>query len=622
MILPQLIAEVEFTPEVWSNVSQWVLGATTKRGKERYLDQINPGTLTLTLKNNDRRFDPEYVAGIHYGKLIPGKNVRLSGLWNGTTYPIFYGMLDSIGQRYNGPSSSTATFQCSDGLAALASASLGSPFEVYMATQSPRSWLRLGEVSGPYAFNRGIGASALHGNYGLAPTYGEPNLLFLDDDTSVKFEQLSTIYLQPGMVPPVAPMTISFAMVVSGAPTVEGYMLWDTRWPYGLIISMDNAGHILVKYKQINGVTWSTRSTVPLLGQYFLLTIVLETGQPARIYNRTIDITGATVGTVSVDAVWSAYHIGNWSPDGRIWVAPAYLGLDEFMTYDYALSAGDRALLYSAVTAWYEDNGNDRITRILNAVGWPVGLRDITTEFDGLLGATPLKESALDHLRALESTIEGRLFVEKDGTLRLLGRGEQLAGAYLISQATFGDGPGELGYKSMGDYGLDLALVTNVVRRSNTGTVSGNPQEPQETIITASDPASISAYKKRDQTDIAEVTSLYRHTNIEADLAEFRVNRFAQPIPHIDKLTIQGGSNPVGLWPQALGRELGDRITFVRRPQKIGPAINTEVIIEGIEHTISPGRWDTSFSIDAIGAKRYFMFDNTLWDAPDWRFSA
>lgn len=201
--------------------------------------------------------------------------------------------------------------------------------------------------------------------------------------------------------------------------------------------------------------------------------------------------------------------------------------------------------------------------------------------------------------------------MDTTGYLRLLGRKAHLQSPYNTGQATFGDGPGEIGYQQLGDYTLDLDLVTNVVRRTNG-----------ESVIEASDAASIASYGKRDQTQAAEVKSQYLTPTAEYDLAAFRLAHYTQPVAYVDRLKIMPRTDPSTLWPIALGRGITDRVTFNRRPQGVGSAISKEVIIEGVSHTIGPKKWEVEFAIDAIDAPRYFLFDSTTWGSADWRFAA
>lgn len=97
---PSLTAEVAFasnpgavTP-TWTDITDYVRGFSTKRGRSDELQHYSPGSLSLDLENADGRFDPTYTSGAYNPNVRPSKLVRLRATWNATTYPIFYGFVD------------------------------------------------------------------------------------------------------------------------------------------------------------------------------------------------------------------------------------------------------------------------------------------------------------------------------------------------------------------------------------------------------------------------------------------------------------------------------------------------------------------------------------------------
>jgi hypothetical protein len=66
-----------------------------------------------------------------------------------------------------------------------------------------------------------------------------------------------------------------------------------------------------------------------------------------------------------------------------------------------------------------------------------------------------------------------------------------------------------------------------------------------------------------------------------------------------DTLTLSPMRDPANLFPQALGREIGDMIQVIRRPPGGVPPIIKYLIIRGITHTadISAGTWQTQWML-------------------------
>lgn len=629
--VPTVLAEIEFTAGTWTNVAAYLRAATVKRGKNRALDKVDPGSVVLTLDNAARTFDPEYTAGPYYGNLAPGKGIRLRARWNDgstvVTYTLFTGFVDRLMQSWDAekPNDSTATIEASDGLAKLAAASLGAPFEVSMGAESPAPniWLRMGEAHGPYAYDRS--GNSRHAVIVGSPSLGQESLLDHDNDRSITFPANAQSWVA---TPPVGISALPWTVEFWFAGELDVAVLGDVTY---LLMPADGTltqtGSLRVYGEHgvldVDGVTklaqyltvsqWGPTTSAIVQAPSGLfdgvrhhVTITGETGLAVKLYvdgvEKTLNQSGTSMALRDV-----GFAIGN------AYAGKGALTIDEFVAWNVARTSTQRTTMEFASSGWAADTGTARITRILDAAGWAAADRNITTAFDTTFRGTDLVTTALEHLRAIEATIEGRLLVDHAGTLRLLGRDEHLISPYSTSQFTLGDGGGsEIGYVESGAYVYDWDLIANVVRRVNG-----------ESTIEARDAASIASYGKRDQSDPAEVESEYLSLAFEGALAEFRVAHYAQPVAHIDGVTIMPRSNPSAAWPHALGRELGDRATFKRRPQDVGSAISRDVIIEGIQHEIRPGKhWATTFRIDAIDAQLYFLFDSTLWDATDWRFAA
>ena len=67
-------------------------------------------------------------------------------------------------------------------------------------------------------------------------------------------------------------------------------------------------------------------------------------------------------------------------------------------------------------------------------------------------------------------------------------------------------------------------------------------------------------------------------------------------------------ADPADLFPQALGREIGDMVAVIRRPPGVAP-ITKQLIIRGITHTvdISSNSWQTQWMLQ--DAARYAFFN-------------
>jgi hypothetical protein len=117
-----VLDNTEFTLSgvVFFDVTNRVKSVATRRGKNRQLDDFNPGLANILFNNEDRTFDPEFPDSPFAGQIIPKRAVRISsgGL------PIFTGVIDDWNLEYLPSGESDASAACADNFANLNSQSL------------------------------------------------------------------------------------------------------------------------------------------------------------------------------------------------------------------------------------------------------------------------------------------------------------------------------------------------------------------------------------------------------------------------------------------------------------------------------------------------------------------
>ena len=78
----------------WTDVSQYVRDVSTKRGRSSELDDFTTGNCQVVLDNRTRIFDPEYSAGTYFGKLTPGRPIRIKATPpGGVEAGVFFGFI-------------------------------------------------------------------------------------------------------------------------------------------------------------------------------------------------------------------------------------------------------------------------------------------------------------------------------------------------------------------------------------------------------------------------------------------------------------------------------------------------------------------------------------------------
>jgi hypothetical protein len=68
----------------------------------------------------------------------------------------------------------------------------------------------------------------------------------------------------------------------------------------------------------------------------------------------------------------------------------------------------------------------------------------------------------------------------------------------------------------------------------------------------------------------------------------------------IEPFVVKPQRNPSYDWPKVLSLELLDRFTFVRTPST-GSAVSQDMLLQSIEHRITPGSWEVVVN----GSARY-----------------
>ena len=247
-----------------------------------------------------------------------------------------------------------------------------------------------------------------------------------------------------------------------------------------------------------------------------------------------------------------------------------------------------------------EDTGA-RIRRILTAAGWYSGHRNIATG-DTTLQGTVFGDTALNLIQIAVDSEIGEFWQDGSGYAVFRNRQAILADTRSNTpQATFGDLPGavhgsatELAYAVVGRASDDTTLANDV----QITRVGGTLQEVKNN-------ASITTY-------------LFPRTYARSDIIvtdDETALLYAQWVLYVSKsgedrfetLTIDPLADTTDLFPQVLGREIGDRITIWHRPANVA-AFSRDCFIRGIEHQIDAVNftWSTIWTLQ--DATRYGSF--------------
>lgn len=616
MAFPTITLEVAFTTNPgatpsWTDISAYLEGAMAiHRGRSQESEAFRAGTLELTLQNEDRRFDPSYTSSPYYPNVVPMRRVRARAVYSAVTYDLFNGYVDGWDQLYEHPGVAHCRLTATDALKVLANVELAaSAYAAEVLADSPAAWYRLGEPVGSARFLDSVGTLHLDIT-ASAPTLGVPGMVTNDPDTAVDFSggthQGAT--RGPGL-PSVTGAPFTFEMIFR-APSPSGASLYgevnDVGGLKGWAVELDGSWHpkITVITATASGSVTTTSDITDGNPHHVAFTWTAG-GTLTAYFDGVAQATAAVVAGTFPSPSYAVLSGAIIPVSGGTSAGGTY---DEVAVYPTALSAARIAAHSSARAApWNGDLSGARVGRILDAAGWPAADRLIDTGV-AVLQSAELGGTALAALRKVEETERGRLFVTAAGLVRFISREMLIQAPYTTSQATFGDSGAELEYADL-RYRYDDSTIANdiVVSRLN-----GTTQR-------ATDATSVAAYLRRSKV----INGLLHQSDVtSADLANWELAHYKDPLLRATEVRLEpDAGNDTTHYPQALGRELSDRVTVRRRPQSVGSAIDQDAWVESINHQATALGWKTDWNLSpADAAATAGIWDTGLWDSAKWGF--
>lgn len=621
----------------WTNVSAYVRSVNVRRGRWTELsNRVDAGTATVRLDNSDRRFDPTYTSGAYYPNVVPMKQIRIRMTYSATTYDLYRGFIDEWPQTWtkgNGGTTglgvdSEVTITCTDSFGVFANNIVTDRYALEVLTDDPIGYWRCDDQNNEMADS---GPSGFHGAwYGNTEPVAETRLLgngaralwgsaaeeldiatrYNESTGSTGEQELQTgavngsiecyLYINPtsqGGVQyldfgngPILTITFDNEFIGSGAvafswqnvaATDEGFYYYPTE-PFqvlhvvGTYLNSTGAAKLYV-----NGQDVSLSSGLVTTGGYLPLSL-LPLG--VFVFNAL---------TEDVDHVDRGFMIS------------------DIAIYNTVLSAARVQAHYVAgkVAAKIERSGA-RVGMILDYLNWPSGLQ-ILDEGDSWLDVGPIPATLLDYLQQIAETEQGRMHMSADGELIFRSRTDDVTRvSSTTSQATFGDSGSELRYSELVLDGGHVNSIRNVIQVT--------PQSGASLVASSvRDTASVAAYGPRGES----LATLHYNQSDARNLGLWRLEKFADPQIVVRQLTFNPRRSPSTLFVHALDRDLGNRITVVRRPQGIGSAISQERTIEGIEHNITPDTWTCTWYLceptPSIAEGPWFTANDATYGLPN-----
>lgn len=220
-----------------------------------------------------------------------------------------------------------------------------------------------------------------------------------------------------------------------------------------------------------------------------------------------------------------------------------------------------------------------RVEQILDAVSWPTNMRTISEGARELQNDPGGVRDALSAIQVVEETELGAFYMDTDGNATFRSR-NYIAVQSTETATTYADDGTGYQYQDI-DVAFDDTELSNEVTVTNHG---GTAQ-------TASDATSISDYFKRTYS----LSGLLGRTNADALAIATSILAYRKtPRIRIESIGFDLTAESPSPVASVLGTDFGDPI-YVVRTQTPTSVLDLRLTVQGVEHTITPGRWNTRF---------------------------
>ena len=564
------------------------------------------------------------VAGPYYGKLTPGRPIRIKATPPlGTSTGIFFGFIDQFNQQYTNPSDAVAVVTASDAFKVMNLITLPSYWEYSVREDGATAWFRFDDGDAPtqpFETISGRSVGSWKTTAGAATTGASTGSLVANDSSvSAAFDGTDFIEIPIGLMPFsfVDYLTKSVECWISTSTTTDGSygIFYRPGYEYTMAIGMvvsGGVGTIQGQWGTVAGINQTTAETS---------TVTVNDGKPHHIVLRWDWDTNAHQLWVDGVLATTSTSFSNDAPTetdmvvGKAFTSSAtatynmtssFVGtVDELVLYkDSVLTTTQIANHYAIGKGTYltGNTTTQRLDSLLAMADWMSDGTDLTTATSTVQGIDTQGKTLLSALKECEDADQGRLFIDGSGKVAFISHDALATTAtYNTSQRTFGDSTSELPFTNI-EFVYNDQLVKNrvIVQRFNgpTYTVNDTTSQGQYFIRTDSQSGLIN------DTDGA-IT----------DLANVRLATYKQPAMRIESLGFTPRADTT-IYTGLIGDELGTRITVNRRPQSVGAVISKELLIEGVQHDIAPMMWSSTYNLSPAPLD-FFILDSSTFGVLD-----
>ena len=609
----------------YTDVSTAVRSVQIKRGRSSELDDFTTGNCQVILSNEDRTFDPENTASAYYGKITPGRPIRVQATApGGSAQTIFQGYVDQWDQQYTNPSDAVAVVTASDAFKVLNLITLPSYWEYQIREDNALAWYRMDEVAGSTSLFNTISGANVGSWYttalGASSSLSTSSLVPTDSNLAAEFDG-GRFLSSPGFIL-ARGYNNGLSMSVSGwiqtSTTTDGrygifsagHFLAETKTAFGMVVS----GGVGIIQAQIGDNF--TANFVSVISS----AITVNDGKPHFVYARrtnSVDFTRLWVDGIEATTQASTASLNDSTPEDII--GGAFTGMtsgaddftsnfigtiDEIVFDSSDLTDAQIVNRYSIGKGTYltGNTATQRLDSLLAMADWMSDGETFSTATSTVQGIDTQNDTLLSALKECETADQGRLFCDRSGLVKFISHNEMAVNStYNTSQRTFGDGTGELPYLDL-EFTYNDQLIYNraIVSRQNGPTFTTNDTTSQGQYFIRTDSQS----------------GLINDTDGSIiDIANVRIATYKQPQLRIEQMRFSP-RRLTSMYAATITDDIGTRITVKRRPQGVGSVISKELIVEGITHDIGISSWVTTYNLSPAPLS-FLVLDNLVYGVMD-----
>jgi len=562
----------------WTDVTSYVRSMSTDRGRSDDWETFY-GSASLVLDNRTRRFDPFYTSGPYYGKLLPRRQIKISAVYGGTTYPVFRGYIAGWPPVWtDAGKDSTVSLSCFDAMGLLASDSLPADWSRdYILSLSPRHYYPCDEPVISFTTNslRDLGSypqamAVTNGTIGSELAVGLPS-------ASVQMESATT-----GLVP----STLNTSFTIS---TWQNYNPGNNFYIGNYIVNLyfdDSTGKYVVIIT--NNTTLGIR--------VYESNSTFEGGAPFNLAC-TFDI-GTSAFQMYLNGVALASTLSTFTTTTGLFYEGITLTRGEYqqvIVFHSVLTAAQIQQIYNLSIANFPETTAARFTRLIGLTSFPTALTSPpSAPASSVLDFTDDAPTLTSELQKVADSEYAPLFVNRSGVLTLYNQNQIRSQTNsIVSQATYGSGGVSIGQEVAISYdGDSMRNVANVTMSQGGVYIKENT-------------SSVSAYGAAEASVDTEVGLFANAEQIGNIVSGWG----GQVYPKADPFDVV--LSPNNDWASTLDRELNDRITLVVQPPT-GNAISNQMLLSRVAHSVVPGEWRTTFEGSARWAAVFILNQSTL----------